>query len=469
MRYSLKQNYLKKVNKIAKPRHIIIYNIINKMVSHLNIDGKKKKLTKVIFKFFQKYRAHAQIKHTNLNVNFKNSELRSKKQERINNNSVNKSNLTSKIKNNIETLYETKLRLNSELGISSNKPLSYPWENQYYSNNLVQGFSNVFYQSRPLFDTKKVRKGPKYYDVPCKLKVKRSQLLVLRWFSKAVKSKNLRTITLKIQDECENLIYYEGSTFAEILKVRKHVLSNIMYSHYRWWNKKKAGARSFSTNIWAGSGIEDDGSVMVSQKDLILVYEGLRVNEVMENNSNMHLPHYVLWLRREYFWYYLFHLASQNDLAFAARLDYKRLDVLIEDSGFREKEYRNYKHKYFDDFLDSNVELENNRKHFDDVFDIALKKLFKENIDTVVFTFEIKEVIYLTCLKFVKAQNKIKLGFCEDFLMSERELCSLEEHDLCRQRLTDRFFFWLMYIRGSGLYAKHCDQLMLDFEKNKKG
>ena len=83
MRYSLKQNYLKKVNKIAKPRHIIIYNIINKMVSHLNIDGKKKKLTKVIFKFFQKYRAHAQIKHTNLNVNFKNSELRSKKQERI--------------------------------------------------------------------------------------------------------------------------------------------------------------------------------------------------------------------------------------------------------------------------------------------------------------------------------------------------------------------------------------------------
>jgi hypothetical protein len=183
----------------------------------------------------------------------------------------------------------------------------------------------------------------------------------------------------------------------------------------------------------------------------------------------MHLPNYVLELRREYFWYYLFHLASQNDLAFAARLDYKRLDVLIEDSGFREKEYRNYKHKYFDDFLDSNVELENNRKHFDDVFDIALKKLFKENIYTVVFTFEVKEVIYLTCLKFVKAQNKIKRGFCEDFLMSERELCSLEEHEICRQRLTDRFFFWLMYIRGSGLYKKHCDQLLLDFEKNKKG
>ena len=28
-------------------------------------------------------------------------------------------------------------------------------------------------------------------------------------------------------------------TFAEISKLRQHVLSNLMYSHYRWWNRKK--------------------------------------------------------------------------------------------------------------------------------------------------------------------------------------------------------------------------------------
>ena len=230
MKYNIKLDYLKNLKKIPAKRPTIVYNIINKIVSHLNINGKKKKLINVIFKFFQKYNLYTKIKYPQKdNLGKQVAENLEK-----NINSVQKI-----VEEETETLYEKKLRTHAALKISPFKIISYPWDNQFYTNYLLQGFCSIFYQSRPLFDTKKVRKGPKYYDVPFKLKIKRSQLIMLRWFSKAVKSKNLRSVNLKIQDEVENLINFNGSTFAEISKLRQHVLSNLMYSHYRWWNRKK--------------------------------------------------------------------------------------------------------------------------------------------------------------------------------------------------------------------------------------
>ncbi len=229
MKYNIKLDYLKNLKKISAQRPTIVYNIINKIVSHLNIDGKKKKLIKVIFKFFQKYNLYTKIKYPQIKDNLG---------KQIDNN-LDKNSVKNVVEENTETLYEIKLRTHAALDISPFKIISYPWQNQFYTNSLLQGFCSIFYQSRPLFDTKKVRKGPKYYDVPFKLKIKRSQLIMLRWFSKAVKTKNLRSVNLKLQDEVENLTNFNGSTFSEISKLRKHVLSNLMYSHYRWWNRKK--------------------------------------------------------------------------------------------------------------------------------------------------------------------------------------------------------------------------------------
>lgn len=46
MKYNIKLDYLKNLKKIPAQRPTIVYNIINKIVSHLNINGKKKKINK---------------------------------------------------------------------------------------------------------------------------------------------------------------------------------------------------------------------------------------------------------------------------------------------------------------------------------------------------------------------------------------------------------------------------------------
>ncbi len=195
MKYNIKLVYLKKLGNLSAQRQITVYNIINKMVSHFNVNGKKKKLINMVFKFFQAY--DLKIKPT----------------------------LKELEKSGVKTV--------------NFKKTSYPYQNLYFKSKIVAGFSGVFYQTRPLFDTKKVRKGPKYYDVPYRLSLKRSQILVLRWFSQAIKAKTARSLTIKIKNEIQDLITLNGSTYSEIVKLRKHVLANLMYSHYRWWNKKK--------------------------------------------------------------------------------------------------------------------------------------------------------------------------------------------------------------------------------------
>ena len=66
------------------------------------------------------------------------------------------------------------------------------------------------------------------------MKKKRSVLLALRWFTKGVKSRKEVGLRSKFILEFEDLINGTGTAYKEAKILKKRVLSNTLYSHYRW-------------------------------------------------------------------------------------------------------------------------------------------------------------------------------------------------------------------------------------------
>jgi ribosomal protein S7 len=81
-------------------------------------------------------------------------------------------------------------------------------------------------------ETRKIRKGSKYYDTPFFLKKARAFSILLRWIAQAIKKGD--NLTNSIQKEFKDLIKGLGSTVKESQNLRNKVSINIIYSHYRW-------------------------------------------------------------------------------------------------------------------------------------------------------------------------------------------------------------------------------------------
>jgi ribosomal protein S7 len=94
---------------------------------------------------------------------------------------------------------------------------------------------SFLYKNRPILETREIRKGSVFYQVPFFIKNKRSCALILKWLSKTVKLKshgpNLKTNILK---ELKSISINKGNTFSESKKLKELVSNNIMHSHYRW-------------------------------------------------------------------------------------------------------------------------------------------------------------------------------------------------------------------------------------------
>jgi ribosomal protein S7 len=92
----------------------------------------------------------------------------------------------------------------------------------------------IFHRIKPLLETRKVRKGSKYYDVPFYMKKNRSLLLLLRWIVRSVRKHSVKGLSKKLQMEMRDLIKGSGFTYKEYKLLRLRVASNVIYSHYRW-------------------------------------------------------------------------------------------------------------------------------------------------------------------------------------------------------------------------------------------
>lgn len=87
--------------------------------------------------------------------------------------------------------------------------------------------TSIFHRNKPILETKKIRKGSKFYEVPFFLKKSRSLSLILRWTAKSIQKQGFN-------QELKDLIHDAGSTIKECKLLRNKVVANIIYSHYRW-------------------------------------------------------------------------------------------------------------------------------------------------------------------------------------------------------------------------------------------
>lgn len=91
----------------------------------------------------------------------------------------------------------------------------------------------MLYKIKPILETRKIRRGSKYYDVPMFLKKSRSVSLLLRWVVKSLRKQKL-SVDNNIKNEVKEILKGTGNTVKESKILRNKVSDNIKYSHYRW-------------------------------------------------------------------------------------------------------------------------------------------------------------------------------------------------------------------------------------------
>jgi small subunit ribosomal protein S7 len=93
--------------------------------------------------------------------------------------------------------------------------------------------TTIFHRIKPIIETRKVRKGSKFYDVPFPIKKSRALSLLLRWVAKSIRKQRTH-LSAGIKKEFHDLVLNVGTTIKESKALHNKVSANIMYSHYRW-------------------------------------------------------------------------------------------------------------------------------------------------------------------------------------------------------------------------------------------
>jgi len=93
--------------------------------------------------------------------------------------------------------------------------------------------TTIFHRIKPILETRKIRKGSKFYDVPYPIKKSRAVSLLLRWVTKAVR-KQTTHLKFGLKNEIQDLIDNVGATIKEKKALHNKISANYMYSHYRW-------------------------------------------------------------------------------------------------------------------------------------------------------------------------------------------------------------------------------------------
>jgi len=93
----------------------------------------------------------------------------------------------------------------------------------------------MLYQVKPSLETRQVRKGSKYYDVPFDIKENRRLSLALRWVARGIRKRPEAGLINQLQAEFHDLASLKkGYTVREKKILQKRVRANIKYIHFRW-------------------------------------------------------------------------------------------------------------------------------------------------------------------------------------------------------------------------------------------
>ena len=101
-------------------------------------------------------------------------------------------------------------------------------------NEPVKVFHDALENVRPNLEVRSRRVGGATYQVPVEIRPARRQALAMRWIVEAARSRNEKSMDLRLAGELQDASQKKGSAFRKREDVHKMAAANKAFSHFRF-------------------------------------------------------------------------------------------------------------------------------------------------------------------------------------------------------------------------------------------
>ena len=98
----------------------------------------------------------------------------------------------------------------------------------------VEVFKKILDQVAPVVEVRSRRIGGATYQVPVEVRAKRRTALAMRWIVEAARSRNEKSMDLRLAGELQDASQKKGSAFRKREDVHKMAEANKAFSHFRF-------------------------------------------------------------------------------------------------------------------------------------------------------------------------------------------------------------------------------------------
>ncbi|QJC30930.1 30S ribosomal protein S7 [Enterobacteriaceae endosymbiont of Macroplea appendiculata] len=102
------------------------------------------------------------------------------------------------------------------------------------SMNIIDVFSNVLENIKPIVEVKSRRVGGSTYQVPVEVRPTRRNTLAMKWLVHAARKRNEKSMILKLAHEMFDAINKKGNAIKKKEEVHRMAEANKAFAHYRW-------------------------------------------------------------------------------------------------------------------------------------------------------------------------------------------------------------------------------------------
>jgi len=101
-------------------------------------------------------------------------------------------------------------------------------------NKGLNAFYKAFEQLIPAVEVRPRRVGGSVYQIPMEVRPDRARALAIRWLIDAAKSRNDKTMGLRLANELSELVDGRGNAIKKKIEVHRMAEANRAFSHYAW-------------------------------------------------------------------------------------------------------------------------------------------------------------------------------------------------------------------------------------------
>jgi small subunit ribosomal protein S7 len=101
-------------------------------------------------------------------------------------------------------------------------------------NKGLNAFYKAFDQLIPSVEVRPRRVGGSVYQIPMEVRPERQRALAIRWLIEASKSRNDKTMGMRLANELSELVEGRGNAIKKKIEVHRMAEANRAFSHYAW-------------------------------------------------------------------------------------------------------------------------------------------------------------------------------------------------------------------------------------------